>query len=44
MSETNDTWDQAALDLLTPADQKLPPPLIPPGPVNCVAVSPYTNR
>jgi hypothetical protein len=40
---TGNTFDQAARAMLTPVDQKLPPPMIPPGPVACVAASPYAN-
>lgn len=41
---TNNIWDQAAYNLLTPVDQKMPAPFIPPQPRNCVANSPYTNN
>ena len=41
---TNNTWDQAAYDALTPVDQKIPPPLIPPQPKNCVVNSPYSTQ
>jgi hypothetical protein len=35
---------RTAYNLLTPIATKLPPPLIPPAPKNCVAVSPYTTQ
>jgi hypothetical protein len=38
------TFDQAARAMLTPVSQRLPPPLIPPQPVACVAPSPYANQ
>jgi hypothetical protein len=41
---TGNTFDSAARAMLTPVAQKLPPPLIPPAPVNCVAPSPYANQ
>lgn len=41
---TNDTWDQAARALLTPVAQKLPPPLIPPKPMSCVAPAPFVTQ
>jgi hypothetical protein len=41
---TNDTWDDAARQALTPVAQKLPPPLIPPTPVACVPATPWTNQ
>jgi hypothetical protein len=41
---TNNTLDAAALALLSPAAQKLPPPAIPPQPANCVIASPYSNN
>ena len=41
---TNDTWDQAARALLTPAAQKLPPPAIPPKPMACVAPAPFVTQ
>ena len=41
---TNDTWDQAARAQLTPVAQKLPPPLIPPKPMSCVAPAPFVTQ
>ncbi len=41
---TNNTFDAAALTALSPASQKLPPPLIPPQPENCAIASPFTNN
>lgn len=41
---TGNTWNEAAQDLLTPVRTKLPPPLIPPQPRNCVAKSPYSTQ
>jgi hypothetical protein len=41
---SNNTFDAAAQQALSPAAQKLPPPLIPPQPVNCVIASPFTNN
>jgi Right handed beta helix region len=37
-------WDEAAEKLLTPVEQKLPPPLIPPQPHACVIASPYATQ
>jgi acid phosphatase len=41
---TNNTFDAAAAQALSPASQKIPPPLIPPQPRNCVIASPFTNN
>jgi hypothetical protein len=41
---TNNVFDTAASALLQPVSTNLPPPLIPPQPHGCVAVSPYTNN
>jgi hypothetical protein len=41
---TNNVFDSAAATLLQPVSTNLPPPLIPPQPHGCVAVSPYTNN
>ena len=41
---TNNTFDAAALAALSPAAQKIPPPLIPPQPKVCVIASPWTNN
>jgi acid phosphatase len=41
---TNNTFDAAAAQALSPASQKIPPPLIPPQPKNCVIASPFTNN
>lgn len=40
----NNTWDEAAWDILYPPSKKMPPPLIPPQPRNCVAKSPYSRQ
>ncbi len=37
-------WNEAAEKLLTPVRKKLPPPLIPPQPKNCVIQSPYSTQ
>ena len=37
-------WDEAAWDALYPPSKKMPPPLIPPQPRNCVARSPYSTQ
>jgi hypothetical protein len=41
---TNNTFDAAAQQALSPATVKLPPPLIPPQPNTCVIASPFTNN
>jgi hypothetical protein len=41
---TNNIFGQPAVSLLTPVDQMLPPPLIPPQPRNCVVTSPYSTQ
>ena len=41
---TNNTFGAAAVPLLTPLDQVLPPPSIPPQPKNCVVLSPYSTQ
>jgi len=41
---TSNTFDAAAQPALSPASQKLPPPLIPPQPQNCVIASPFSNN
>ena len=41
---TNNTWGQAAYTALTPPAEKIPPPLIPPQPKNCVVNSPYSTQ
>ncbi|MGO9836403.1 MAG: right-handed parallel beta-helix repeat-containing protein [Polyangiaceae bacterium] len=41
---TGNTFDQDAAAMLTPPDQKIPPPKIPPVPVACVAPSPYSTQ
>jgi hypothetical protein len=41
---TNDTFDQAAQQLLEPPAQKMPPPAIPPLPKDCVVASPFTTN
>jgi hypothetical protein len=40
----NNTWDQAAYNLLYPMAAKNPPPLIPPQPHSCVITSPYSTQ
>lgn len=37
-------WNEAARELLTPPEKKLPPPLIPPKPSRCVIESPYSSQ
>jgi len=44
VTESNNVWDQAAYNALTPVAQKIPPPLIPPQPKNCVVNSPYSTQ
>jgi hypothetical protein len=41
---SNNTFDQAAYNLLYPMNTTNPPPLIPPQPKNCVAPSPYSTQ
>ena len=41
---TGNTFDAAAATALSPASQKMPPPLIPPQPKACVIASPFTNN
>jgi hypothetical protein len=41
---SGNTFDQAASAMLTPPDQKIPPPRIPPVPVACIAPSPYSTQ
>ncbi len=41
---TGNTFDAAADLLLTPVTSVFPTPLIPPGPKNCVAISPYSTQ
>jgi hypothetical protein len=41
---TGNTFDAAADPLLTPVTSVFPTPLIPPGPKNCVAISPYSTQ
>lgn len=40
---TNNTFDAAAGEALSPASQILPPPPIPPQPANCAIASPFTT-
>ena len=40
----NNVFGKSADNLLTPVDQVLPPPSIPPQPRNCVAISPYSTQ
>jgi hypothetical protein len=44
LTRYGNTWDAAAQKLLTPPETKMPPPLIPPQPRNCVARSPYSTQ
>lgn len=44
VTTTNNTWDEDAWDILFPPSRKMPPPLIPPQPRNCVAKSPYSTQ
>ncbi len=44
VTTSGNTFDQAAAAMLTPPDQKIPPPKIPPLPVTCVAPSPYSTQ
>jgi hypothetical protein len=41
---SEDVWDEAARKLLTPPEEKLHPPLIPPKPSHCVIESPYSSQ
>ncbi len=41
---TNNTFDAAAVQALSPVSQKMPPPPIPPQPKNCTVASPFTNN
>jgi len=44
LKESGNTWNEAARKRLTPPETKMPPPLIPPQPRNCVAKSPYSTQ
>ena len=44
VTQDGNTWDAAAQELLSPPETKMPPPLIPPEPRNCVAKSPYSTQ
>jgi hypothetical protein len=44
VTQNGNTWGAAAQALLTPPEMKMPPPLIPPQPRNCVAKSPYSTQ
>jgi regulation of enolase protein 1 (concanavalin A-like superfamily) len=44
VSMSNNIFDSAARTLLYPPSTKLPPPMIPPQPSSCAAVSPFTNQ
>jgi len=44
VTQSGNTWNEAALALLTPVEAKLPPPLIPPLPRHCVIRSPYSTQ
>jgi len=41
---TNNTWDQAAYNILYPINSTNPPPLVPPQPHSCVVTSPYSTQ
>ncbi|MGH9681049.1 MAG: alkaline phosphatase family protein, partial [Candidatus Acidiferrales bacterium] len=41
---SNNTFDAAAAQALSPAASKLPPPAIPPLPASCVIASPFSNN
>ena len=41
---TNNTWDQAAYNILNPMTSTNPPPLVPPQPFSCVVTSPYSTQ
>jgi hypothetical protein len=41
---TNNTFDAAAQQALSPGKVKLPPPSVPPQPNSCVIASPFTNN
>jgi hypothetical protein len=41
---SGNVFDRAARSLLTPVDQRLPPPRVPPKPYGCVALSPFSNQ
>jgi hypothetical protein len=43
INQINNTWDQAAYNILFPMAKTNPPPPIPPQPHACVAVSPYST-
>jgi hypothetical protein len=40
----DNVWNERAMKLLTPPDEKLPPPLIPPKPSRCVIETPYSTQ
>jgi hypothetical protein len=44
LTQSGNIWDEAAQQLLSPPSTKMPPPLIPPQPRNCVAKSPYSTQ
>jgi len=44
LTQIGNIWDEAAQRLLSPPSTKMPPPLIPPQPRNCVAKSPYSTQ
>jgi parallel beta helix pectate lyase-like protein len=44
LTQIVNTWNAAAQQLLTPPATKMPPPLIPPQPRDCVAKSPYSTQ
>jgi hypothetical protein len=44
LQEMGNVWDEAARKRLTPPETKMPPPLVPPQPRNCVAKSPYSTQ
>jgi hypothetical protein len=44
LTQIDNTWDAAAQELITPPAIKMPPPMIPPQPRNCVVRSPYSTQ
>ena len=44
VTQTNNTWDEAAYNILNPINTTNPPPLVPPQPFACVATSPYSTQ
>lgn len=44
VTQTNNTWDEAAYNILYPITSTNPPPLVPPQPHSCVVASPYSTQ